>query len=1038
MLRINSDSTTVAHDLRGSQPSRDFEKIHQVTCVSWGRGEFRRHIALSTSGGQILLYNIDRQGPGSASGVGGSSSGTGAKSILRLTDSNRAVNSLTFSPANGSIMLSGSADGAVRLWDLRTNRRKPNLVFPKAGDVAREVQCSPFDASKLAAIYDSGAIQRWDFRQPRSCDRRINAHSGTGLSLDWHSEYDYIVSAGLDKQIQVWNMASESRKPEHVILSPSPVVKVRWQFDLRQSNASSAYGVLNTDIVSCNMSLYDYGVYVWNPRRPYIPRYIVQSHTNAVTDVFWRSNSTLWTISKDRTFRQHNLAGRPMAISSMPSQALSWNPDGNISFVVQDKHKEQYEHANDEPLAPPTVPLNMVDSKRRQSTTGNKVPLPPVSVPSGPSFNQRVYTVVFPGTDAASFKYCAENYIFQTDDGVHPYSFYRDIEICKHNSLVASSAGKFRTAQTWMILHDIISSEKAQFLRFAPPQKKPVLGSLQPFASRITESLKGLSSMEATPKLGPVDNTGERSSRHSSPRSNSKERSRSRPRQLPEPNMIKSSELQEPDKQAVIDRYKETYALAAAAAGMPDESPESDERDLISSFGSSGLSDVRSEAEHLGTSFTHLSLNNEDDKKHAGGAAATSSRQKRKRARLPDIKEDSASALTSRTSSHANMQALMKEPNHAVLFEMDENTGYPDSKPKLKADTSGIARMTALEERSPHNGESTSVSTSTVSDSSFISSASGGGGGGGGGGLNRERKSETRGGHASSLSSEDERDEPLDSTSAAPATAAVGPDRKKVDAKASALSLEPKAAAAAATDALNRRYREYRLSLTHPWRAELLIGQAAAYAMEQGDIQLCATLSLLFMAEYPGAFPDAQAVEEWAWTYISTLRRHSLHVVAAEWVRTSPFASVREAGQIETQIDMLCRRCMQPLVENGAAARARAASPATATSNAAAATSAATPPAPAPASVGFWYCETCHKLLDGCVYCGLPVKGLAMSMFGCGHKMHVECMRDWVLASTSAGGGGGGTSSTPADLDCRVMECPSGCETTIAVPLDMY
>lgn len=996
-MRINADSATIAHDLRGNQNSRDFEKIYAVTCVSWGRGEFRRHIALSTSGGQILLYNIDKQTTNSG----------GPKSVLRLTDSNRAVNSLTFSPTNGSIMLSASADGGVRLWDLRTNRRKPNLLFSKPGDVAREVQCSPFDASKFAVIYDSGAIQRWDFRNPTTSERRINAHSGSGLSLDWHNEYDYIVSGGLDKQIQIWNMASESRKPEQVILSSSPVVKVRWQYDLQHSNASSTHGILNTDIASCHMSLYDYGVYVWNPRRPYIPRYIVESHTNAVTDVFWRSNNYLWTIAKDKTFRQHNLKGREMALNEMPSQALSWTHNNVLSFVVQDKHKEQYLHISDEQLVVPGM-----DAKRRQSG-GSRTPLPPVPVPSGPAFNQAICTVAFPGPDADSFQFCAENYVFKDTFPSEEPALHRVVEICEHNSLVASRAGLFRVAQTWRILRDIIASEKAQFLKFAPPLKKPVLGSLQPYTSRITESLKGLSSIEATPKLGPVDEQTE----VKSTREMISERSRSRSRPLPESGVIKNSEPHLPEVPH-MNKSLNAEANKLKPKRRKPSSSESDERDLISSF-DSNISDVRSDsADNLGSSFTQLSLKDKAHKK-VGRDKGHHTRRKR-RARLPDIKEDITSALGSKVPSHTNLKALNTH-THGVLFEMDENT-------MEKGQSSHSSRVAIAKSRDNgdhsilsenHDSKADHISIDMASDSSYISS-----------------------GEEPLISSVDKHQEHLEPLSSSNSSDAEAHDHdhgtsiKVVEPKVSALSLEPRfSIAASSTELLVKRYREYLQTLTHPWRAEKMIEQSAIYAMEQGDIQMCAMLGMLFMEDYPSAFQSLQMVEEWVWAYLTLLRKHELHMVCAEIIKLSPFKRVRESGQIEVQLDMLCHRCNHPLVENAAAAVAARETNAHRLDFGTADYHNSHAELPQPA-VGFWYCGNCHKLLDSCIFCRVPVKGIAVSTLECGHKLHIHCMREWISYATVTTGAAD-DETLARNGGHGLIECPSGCQTTLAVPLGM-
>ncbi|VVT56612.1 uncharacterized protein SAPINGB_P005177 [Magnusiomyces paraingens] len=535
ILRIDNDSATAAQDIRSIQDSRnrDFDKLHNVTDLSWGRQEYRHTIALSTSGGQILVYNIDKQSP---------------KPVSRINDSNRTINSICFHPYYGYNLVSAGGDGSVKIWDLRQSKRKPAISFLKSGDVVREVQCSPFDNNKYAAIYDSGAVMRWDSRYPRLVDRRINAHSGSGLSFDWHPEYDYIVTGGIDRQIQIWYMNSENRNPDLVIQHPAPVAKVRWQHDILNSTASSKYGVLNTDIACCNMSLYDNGIYIWNPRRPHIPHYILEPHTKAVTDVFWRSQSTLWSISRDKTFSQTVLDPSHMTIKRLNSQAFSWSQGDTFSFVAQDRYEELYDKDPGHELPAGAGGTNVSaaaltaaataaavaaaseDDRRRGSSsnlsvsaTGSRKPLPPVPAPPSTKQYQAVYSMSFPGGSSESFQFCAENYLYYdstpslnalrkstTDPAIdiNTTTGMRAVQICEYNAKAAALAGKFRTSQTWYMLQEVIGQERVDFLK---QYNKNLINTgnhsgslLQPYASRILESLK---SVEVSPLALPADDS---------------------------------------------------------------------------------------------------------------------------------------------------------------------------------------------------------------------------------------------------------------------------------------------------------------------------------------------------------------------------------------------------------------------------------------------------------------------------------------------------------------------------------------------------
>lgn len=46
-------------------------------------------------------------------------------------------------------------------------------------------------------------IKKWDLKKPNICERRINAHVGPVLAIDWHSDGRTIASGGRDKAIKV-------------------------------------------------------------------------------------------------------------------------------------------------------------------------------------------------------------------------------------------------------------------------------------------------------------------------------------------------------------------------------------------------------------------------------------------------------------------------------------------------------------------------------------------------------------------------------------------------------------------------------------------------------------------------------------------------------------------------------------------------------------------------------------------------------------------------------------------------------------------
>jgi len=77
---------------------------------------------------------------------------------------------------------------------------------------------------------------------------------------------------------------------------------------------------------------------------------------------------------------------------------------------------------------------------------------------------------------------------------------------------------------------------------------------------------------------------------------------------------------------------------------------------------------------------------------------------------------------------------------------------------------------------------------------------------------------------------------------------------------------------------------------------------------------------------------------------IDLLRRNHLDLPAAEIAKITSLQAVREKSQINTHVYTGCHRCSKSITNK---------QPGT----------------------GYWYCERCQRLLDGCVICRTTVKG---------------------------------------------------------------
>lgn len=124
---------------------------------------------------------------------------TGA-SVHSLAGHSGAVLSVAWSPRDEHILASGSSDGTVRLWDIRRS----------AGCI------SMFDLEDSVGFLGEDGMGKG----ARSRDRGT-AHIGACNGVVWTDDGDYLVTAGHDERIRVWDVA----KGANVLSHFGPTVK---------------------------------------------------------------------------------------------------------------------------------------------------------------------------------------------------------------------------------------------------------------------------------------------------------------------------------------------------------------------------------------------------------------------------------------------------------------------------------------------------------------------------------------------------------------------------------------------------------------------------------------------------------------------------------------------------------------------------------------------------------------------------------------------------------------------------------------------
>ncbi|KAI9032098.1 WD40-repeat-containing domain protein [Hyaloraphidium curvatum] len=376
------------------------------TDVKWSSPSAGNLVATASTAG-VAIYDLGRPS---------------AQKLDRvISEHTRAVNRVHFHPTDSFLLLSGSQDGTIKMWDLRTRNVARATIDPKSEGV-RDVQFNPLGTWELAAAFENGSVQTWDLRRAANFDRRYNAHNGLALALDWHSNGRYLATGGRDKMIKVWDTSHEIRKPVNYIQTIASVARVAW----KPGNSF--------EIASCSLSS-DFRVYVWHIERPFIPDLCLERHDNVVTGMVWGPRDMLYTCSRDHTMVAHSTQRDGYRIHDMVSDAAMAISIADLALVASDK-----KHV--------ATPRSEADRLSTDKSSRSVVHGPSTAIGRVPVHSSSIGTVAMDRVSNRTFSFLARHYVC-TDDPVS--------KACQVNAKIAEYAGLHQTAQVWLLLHTLVA-----------------------------------------------------------------------------------------------------------------------------------------------------------------------------------------------------------------------------------------------------------------------------------------------------------------------------------------------------------------------------------------------------------------------------------------------------------------------------------------------------------------------------------------------------------------------------------------------------
>jgi U3 small nucleolar RNA-associated protein 15 len=141
------------------------------------------------------------------------------------------------SPANPSLILTGSYDSTVRLFDTREGSCVMTMKGGGGGSAPLPVEQVLMFPSGSAAISSSGPILRvWDLVSGGKCIRALSNHQKTITALTFDGQASRLLSGGLDQMVKVYDITNY--KVVHTMRYPAPLLSLAISVSRSPSAAS--------------------------------------------------------------------------------------------------------------------------------------------------------------------------------------------------------------------------------------------------------------------------------------------------------------------------------------------------------------------------------------------------------------------------------------------------------------------------------------------------------------------------------------------------------------------------------------------------------------------------------------------------------------------------------------------------------------------------------------------------------------------------------------------------------------------------------
>ena len=345
---VKLDGLTVKEgtDLRATITSQPSSKVNStadqlsIKDVNWPSGRGDTTVFTACANGKIFQYDLARMG-----GPDG-----GQMEVVQMREDSRQVNTLDVNPHRGTYLLSGSQDGIVRCFDIRSPQRsqlgfltyRSVQAFKCNAEGVRHVKWSPKDGFYFACATEQGVVLKWDIRKSTAPILRINGHEKACASIAWHPDGEHLISGGSDNKCFVWDVSSRAekrQKPKWTLNTPAPIASVAWRPGTWSATAQGKR-TAQVAVTYDDSSQMRHGInacHIWDLARPTLPFKELQNFDAPPAALLWHDQDLLWTAGHDGLFNQFDIAFAPKVMDRTSVSTMAFSSQGDVLMFLDER-----------------------------------------------------------------------------------------------------------------------------------------------------------------------------------------------------------------------------------------------------------------------------------------------------------------------------------------------------------------------------------------------------------------------------------------------------------------------------------------------------------------------------------------------------------------------------------------------------------------------------------------------------------------------------------------------------------------------------